>query len=82
MTIKAVIVAAGYGSRLFPVTRVVPKELLPLVNKPVLQFVLDELLEAGISDVLVITSPRGAKTNSIYALVGCTENENLNATTP
>ena len=58
MTIKAVILAAGYGSRLFPVTRVVPKELLPLVNKPVLQFVLDELVEAGISDILVITSAR------------------------
>jgi UTP--glucose-1-phosphate uridylyltransferase len=55
---KGVIVAAGYGSRFLPVTRVVPKELLPIVDRPALAYVLDEFEEAGITDVLVITSRR------------------------
>jgi UTP--glucose-1-phosphate uridylyltransferase len=55
---KGVIVAAGYGSRFLPVTRVVPKELLPLVDRPALAFVVDEFVEAGITDLLVITSRR------------------------
>lgn len=55
---KGVIVAAGYGSRFLPVTRVVPKELLPIVDRPALAYVLDEFVEAGVTDVLVITSRR------------------------
>jgi UTP--glucose-1-phosphate uridylyltransferase len=58
VSVKAVIVAAGYGSRLLPVTRAVPKELLPLVDRPAIDFVLDELEAAGIREVLVITSRR------------------------
>ncbi len=56
--VKGVIVAAGYGTRFLPVTRVVPKELLPIVNRPALAWVVDEMAEAGIEDVLVITSRR------------------------
>lgn len=55
---KGVIVAAGYGSRFLPVTRVVPKELLPIVDRPALAWVVDEFVEAGVTDVLVITSRR------------------------
>jgi UTP--glucose-1-phosphate uridylyltransferase len=55
---KGVIVAAGYGSRFLPVTRVVPKELLPIVDRPAIAWVLDEFEQAGITDVLVITSRR------------------------
>ncbi len=55
---KAVIVAAGYGSRFLPVTKVVPKELLPVVDRPALAWILDELTEAGVDEVLVITSRR------------------------
>lgn len=58
MTVKGVIVAAGYGTRFLPVTRCVPKELLPLVDRPALDFVVQELIGAGIEDVLVITSRR------------------------
>ncbi len=57
-TVKGVIVAAGYGTRFLPVTRVVPKELLPLVNRPALDFVVQEMAEAGIRDLLIITSRR------------------------
>ena len=56
--VKGVIVAAGYGSRLLPITRVVPKELLPLVDRPAIDFIIDEFAAAGISDVLLITSRR------------------------
>lgn len=58
MSIKGVIVAAGYGTRLLPVTRVVPKELLPLVDRPCIAEVVDELAQAGIRDILLITSRR------------------------
>jgi UTP--glucose-1-phosphate uridylyltransferase len=55
---KAVILAAGFGTRFLPITRVVPKELLPLGTRPALDFVLDELIAAGVTDLLVITSTR------------------------
>jgi UTP--glucose-1-phosphate uridylyltransferase len=58
MGYKAVIVAAGYGSRLLPVTRVVPKELLPLLNRSALDFLVEELVSAGVTDILLISSAR------------------------
>jgi UTP--glucose-1-phosphate uridylyltransferase len=58
MAVKGVIVAAGYGSRFLPVTRVVPKELLPIVDRPAIDYVVQEFADAGIEDVLVITSRR------------------------
>lgn len=58
MAVKGVIVAAGYGSRFLPVTRVVPKELLPIIDRPAIDLVVQEFAEAGIEEVLVITSRR------------------------
>ena len=55
---KGVILAAGYGSRFLPVTKTVPKEMLPLVNKPSIDFILEEFEESGIDEILVITSRR------------------------
>lgn len=52
---KAVIPAAGMGTRFLPATKSMPKEMLPIVDKPVLQFVVEEALEAGIDDILIIT---------------------------
>ncbi len=52
---KAVIPAAGMGTRFLPATKSMPKEMLPVVDKPVLQFVLEEAAESGIEDVLIIT---------------------------
>lgn len=54
---KAVIPAAGLGTRFLPVTRSVPKELLPILDRPMLQYVVEEASEAGITDVIVVTSP-------------------------
>lgn len=53
---KAVIPAAGLGTRFLPVTKAVPKELLPIGTKPTLQFVLEELVESGVNEVIIITS--------------------------
>ena len=53
---KAVIPAAGFGTRFLPFTRAVPKEMIPLVDKPVIQYVIEEAAAAGIGDILIITS--------------------------
>jgi len=58
MRIKGVIVAAGYGTRFLPVTRVVPKELLPVVDRPAIDLVVEEMVDAGIRDILLISSRR------------------------
>lgn len=55
---KGVIVAAGYGTRFLPLTKTMPKEMLPLWDKPLIDFILDEFEEAGIRDVIVISSRR------------------------
>jgi UTP--glucose-1-phosphate uridylyltransferase len=53
---KAVIPAAGFGTRFLPFTKAVPKEMIPLVDKPVIQYVIEEAAAAGISDILIIIS--------------------------
>ncbi len=53
---KAVIPAAGYGTRFLPISKAVPKEMLPLVDKPVIQYVVEEAVASGIEDILIIIS--------------------------
>lgn len=53
---KAVIPAAGYGTRFLPIAKAVPKEMLPLVDKPVIQHVVEEAVESGITDILIVIS--------------------------
>ncbi len=55
---KGVILAAGYGTRFLPVTKTIPKEMLPLINKPAIDFIIEEFLASGMEDILVITSRR------------------------
>ncbi|RPJ08418.1 MAG: UTP--glucose-1-phosphate uridylyltransferase GalU [Deltaproteobacteria bacterium] len=52
---KAVIPAAGFGTRFLPATKVVPKELLPIVDKPTIQYIMEEIVSAGIEEVILIT---------------------------
>ncbi|MFZ1626907.1 MAG: UTP--glucose-1-phosphate uridylyltransferase [Candidatus Moraniibacteriota bacterium] len=52
---KAVIAVAGSGTRLLPATKAMPKEMLPIVDKPVIQLVVEELVEAGIEDIIFVT---------------------------
>jgi len=53
---KAIIPAAGFGTRFLPFTKAVPKEMIPLVDKPVIQYVIEEAAAAGLTDILVIVS--------------------------
>jgi UTP--glucose-1-phosphate uridylyltransferase len=53
--VKAVIPAAGLATRFLPATKAVPKELLPVVDRPVLQYIVEEAVQAGLTDVLLIT---------------------------
>jgi UTP--glucose-1-phosphate uridylyltransferase len=53
---KAVIPAAGYGTRFLPVTNAVPKEMLPIVDRPVIQYVVEEAVRSGIDQICIITS--------------------------
>ena len=52
---KAVIPAAGLGTRLLPTTKAQPKEMLPIVDKPTLQYIVEEAVSAGIEDILIVT---------------------------
>ena len=51
---KAVIPAAGYGMRFLPVTKAIPKEMLPIVDTPTIEYIVKECVEAGITDILII----------------------------
>ena len=53
---KAVIPAAGLGTRMLPATKTVPKEMLPMVDKPVIQYIIEEAVASGIEDILIVTN--------------------------
>ncbi len=53
---KAVIPAAGLGTRVLPATKVMPKEMLPIVDKPAIQYIVEEAVSSGITDILIITN--------------------------
>jgi UTP--glucose-1-phosphate uridylyltransferase len=55
---KGVIVTAGYGTRFLPVTKTIPKEMLPLVTRPSIDFIVEEFAASGITEILFITSRR------------------------
>lgn len=52
---KAVIAAAGFGTRFLPQTKAMPKEMLPLIDKPIIQYVVEELVSVGIEDIIIVT---------------------------
>ena len=53
---KAVIPAAGLGTRVLPATKAMPKEMLPIVDKPAIQYIVEEAVKSGITDILIITN--------------------------
>src|SRR5438093_1543415 len=71
---KAVIPAAGLGTRMLPAAKAVAKELLPVLDRPTIQYVVEEAAEAGIDDVLLISSPEKRAVEAHF-----TPNENLRA---
>lgn len=52
---KALIPAAGFGTRFLPQTKAMPKEMLPIVDKPVIQYVVEEIVDSGIDDIIIVT---------------------------
>jgi UTP--glucose-1-phosphate uridylyltransferase len=52
---KAVIAVAGYGTRFLPATKAVPKEMLPIVDRPIVQYLVEEAVESGIEDIILVT---------------------------
>lgn len=63
---KAIIPAAGYGTRLLPITKILPKAMLPLLTKPAIQYVIDELVSAGVNQVIIITGWKGDLIKEYY----------------
>ena len=53
---KGVILAAGMGTRMLPATKSVPKELFPIVDKPAVQYLVEELVSSGIEDIMIVIS--------------------------
>lgn len=53
---KAIIAAAGFGTRFLPQTKAMPKEMIPLIDKPIIQYVVEELVAAGIKDIIIVGS--------------------------
>ena len=52
---KAIIPAAGLGTRFLPATKAQPKEMLPVYDKPTIQYVLEEAVDSGIRDIIIVT---------------------------
>lgn len=71
---KAVITCAGFGTRFLPVTKVMPKEILPIVDVPALLYIVDEATASGIEDILIIISPQKRYIKKLF-----TQNKTLNA---
>lgn len=60
---KAIIAAAGYGTRMLPATKTMPKEMLPIINKPILQIIVEELADSGIEQIALVTGWRNEPTD-------------------
>lgn len=63
---QAIIPVAGFGTRLLPISRAIPKELLPIGPKPTLQWIAEELAEAGLTELCLVTSPDKAQIGQLF----------------
>lgn len=53
---KCIIAAAGYGTRILPASKAIPKEMLTLVDKPMIQYLVDEAISAGVEEIVIVLS--------------------------
>src|SRR5439155_10041348 len=63
---KGIILTAGYGTRFLPITKTIPKEMLPLGTRPALDYVVEEYIASGIRDILIINSRRKKTLEDYY----------------
>ena len=66
MPTKAIITDAGFASRFLPITKTIPKAMLPLGNRPIMQFVVEECIEAGITEIIIVATPEGKLIDEDY----------------
>ncbi len=76
---KAVIPAAGFGTRFLPQTKAMPKEMLPVVDKPVIQYVVEECVNSGITDIIIVTGYHKRSIEDHFDLPSTDLIENLKA---
>ncbi|MCA9386979.1 NTP transferase domain-containing protein [Candidatus Dojkabacteria bacterium] len=58
---KALITAAGFGSRFLPITKTIPKEMLPIIDKPIIHYIVQECAAAGIEEIIIVAAPDEVK---------------------
>ena len=63
---KAVILLGGLGTRFLPITKAIPKEMIPVIEKPVFHYLIDEAVASGIKEIIIVTSPAKKKTIEDY----------------
>lgn len=63
---KAIIPAAGLGTRFLPATKAMPKEMLPIVDKPTIQYIIEEAVESGIEDIIIVTGKEKEQLKIIF----------------
>lgn len=63
---KALITAAGFGSRFLPITKTIPKEMLPVVNKPIIHWIVEECASANLEEIIIVASPAEIRTFEDY----------------
>ena len=68
ISLKAIIPVAGLGTRLLPATKSIPKELIPIVDKPLIHFIVEELVDAGVSEIVLVTHSSKAALENYFDL--------------
>ena len=65
---KAILPVAGFGTRFLPATKATPKEMLPIIDKPLVQYAVEEAIDIGIEEIIFITSPSKFSIKNLYII--------------